>query len=149
MTNPEDPDPTLPAGLPLGLLLGRASGAIRDRLLALCPDAGDDVRLLGLMLTVGQAPDATQADHARHLGIDLNTASRLVTRAEALGLLARTPSPADRRAHHLRLTPQGRDLASRAQAAVRCIEDDLAHSLGRDRLDSLRATAQAILRLLG
>jgi DNA-binding MarR family transcriptional regulator len=150
MTRPDpgDPLPEALSDLPLGLLLGRVSGAFRARLLALCPEAGDDVRLVGLLLAIGQSPDATQADHARYLGIDLNTASRLVTRAEVEGFVERVPSPADRRAHLLRRTPRGQDLAARGAAAVRAIEDDISDRLGKDRLDTLRETAVSLLGLL-
>ncbi len=46
---------------------------------------------------------------AERLQLSPNTATELVTRAEEAGLVAREPSPDDRRAVRLRVTPRGYD----------------------------------------
>jgi DNA-binding MarR family transcriptional regulator len=58
-------------------------------------------------------PDIDQNGLAARLGVDRNTASQLVERLEAKGLLERRVSPADRRARLLRLTVRGERLHAR------------------------------------
>jgi DNA-binding MarR family transcriptional regulator len=51
--------------------------------------------------------------------------SRLVDRAEADGLVRRTPDPTDRRAQHVVLTEQGREAARRLSPLMSGLIDDL------------------------
>ncbi len=134
--------------LPLGLLLGRISGALRLQLLDACHENGNDVRLIGLVLAVQSNPGTTQADYARFLGIDLNTASRLINRAEKDGLIQRVASKSDRRAFALELTNEGRRLAGEGARAAKNIEARLQKDIGEQELVLFRGTAEVILRKL-
>ncbi len=131
--------------LPLGLLLGRVSGALRVQLLDACPQGGGDVRLIGLALAIKHRPGATQADYARFLGIDLNTASRLINKGEASGLWRRVASPVDRRAFALDLADAGKALAAEGMRAVDMIETRLVDAIGAEELALFRHTAERIL----
>lgn len=134
--------------LPLGLLLGRTSAAFRTRLLARLDFCEGDVRLIGLALAIDSNPDASQASYARFLGIDLNTASRLVNHAEAIGLLSRVPSSADRRAFVLHLSEAGQTLAARGRQAVQEIEAAIEDAIGQKQYAEFRRTAEQMLVLL-
>lgn len=134
--------------LPLGLLLGRISGRLGDSLLDRCPEAGGDVRVIGLALAIQSNPGAAQADYARFLGIDLNTASRLVARAEAAGFLRKLPSLLDRRAHVLVLTDAGQALVARGRAAVWQVQADLSAQIGPEDMAAFRRVAERMLAVL-
>ncbi len=56
---------------------------------------------------------------ADHLGLEKSTLSGLIDRAERRGLVARAPSPSDRRAVHVFLTAAGAELARRGADQVR------------------------------
>ncbi len=147
--NPPSTDDDRLSTLPLGLLLGRISGVFRTRLLEACQDIDSDVRLIGLALAIKGNPGFTQADHARFLGIDLNTASRLVNRAEELRILRRAQSALDRRAFTLELTAAGEMLATRGAEAIDRLEKDLKEAVGESEFDAFRRTAEQILCYLG
>lgn len=136
------------SSLPLGLLLGRVSAAFRLRLLDECDGSSDDVRLIGLALAIENNPNASQASYARFLGIDLNTASRLINRAEETQLLSRVPSPADKRAFVLQLSETGQALAAKGSRAIREIEATTEESIGKTQYEEFRRTAEQMLRLM-
>ena len=80
--------------------------------------AGHDVsmvqtRLLGVLRD--RRPTMNQL--AAFLGLDKSSVTGLVDRAERRGLVARVPSPADRRSILVTLTDDGRALAAQVQAA--------------------------------
>ncbi len=149
MTTPElkSPDEEALSTLPLGLLLGRISATFRMQLLEACRRVSEDVRLIGLAMAIESNPNATQASYARFLGIDLNTASRLINRAEESQLLSRVPSPADRRAFVLELSKDGQDLASTGVRAVEEIEAKIESAIGKKQYLEFRKTAEQILRI--
>ena len=72
------------------------------------------VRLLGVL----RDREPTMQELARFLGLDKSSVTGLVDRAERRGLVARTPSPADKRAVLVRLTDDGRSLVSEAAGLV-------------------------------
>lgn len=67
-------------------------------------------RLLGVL----RDREPTMNELARLLDLDKSSATGLVDRAERRGLVARVPSPSDRRAVLVRLTDEGRILVSAA-----------------------------------
>jgi DNA-binding MarR family transcriptional regulator len=56
---------------------------------------------------------------ADRLGVDTPTVTRKIQQLERLGLVARDADPDDRRAHRIRLTPDGRETLDRLTAAKR------------------------------
>jgi DNA-binding MarR family transcriptional regulator len=56
---------------------------------------------------------------AERLGVDAPTVTRKIQQLERLGLVARDADPDDRRAHRIRLTPQGCETLDRLTAAKR------------------------------
>jgi len=78
--------------------------------------------LFMLSRSAGAGPP-TQADLARHLGLDKSTITRLVRRMVDRDLLAVTASPTDGRARCLQLTGGGRRRAAEVDRASRALFD--------------------------
>lgn len=72
------------------------------------------IRLLGIL----RDRHAAMAEVARYLGLDKSSVTGLVRRAEARGLVARTPSPDDGRGVLVGLTAAGRDLVAKVEPSV-------------------------------
>lgn len=90
-----------------------------------------------LLRLVARQPDISVREAADELGLAANTASTLVSRLSADGLLIRTVDPDDRRVGRLRLTESAQRIADESRAARRAA---LTLALGRldpDQLDSL------------
>ncbi|WP_246230921.1 MarR family winged helix-turn-helix transcriptional regulator [Mycolicibacterium sediminis] len=104
-----------------------------------------------LLRLVGRQPDISVRHAAAELGLAPNTASTLVSRLSADGLLQRTVDPADRRVGRLRLTESSQRLADESRAARRAA---LAAALDRldagqlDRLTDGLAVLATLTRLL-
>ena len=77
-------------------------------------------------------PTRTQAALADAIGADKTRIISTLDDLQKRGLIAREPDPADRRARLLSLTPEGRALRERAQAAIRRKEDRLLSRLPAD-----------------
>lgn len=90
----------------------------------------------------------TATDVAREMDLDAGYMSRLLRDLERRRLVKRAPSPSDARQHHLRLTPEGRnvsaDLEKRARADVATLLRPLSDNKQRLMIDALR-TVQASL----
>jgi DNA-binding MarR family transcriptional regulator len=99
------------------------------------------VRLLGIL----RDRDAEMLELAAYLGLDKSSVTGLVTRAERRDLLHRTPSPRDRRAVLVSLTPQGRQLTRVAEQHVRHQIHTLATTLTDTEQTDLAALATRIL----
>lgn len=72
-----------------------------------------------LLRLVGRRPDVSVREAAAELGLAANTASTLVSRLAADGLLIRTIDGADRRIGRLRLAEEAQGIADRSREARR------------------------------
>jgi DNA-binding MarR family transcriptional regulator len=101
-------------------------------------------RVLGL---IRRHPGASLSDAAEHVGLTPSAASRLVDGLVARGYVCRVPSPADRRAVALTLSPKG---AALLEATHRATQELLAERLRalspeeRAALGSALATAREL-----
>lgn len=77
-----------------------------------------------------EALDATRL--SAQIAFDRSTLGNVLERLEARGCVERYPSPDDKRIKLLRLTPQGRAIARRAEAAVRRAQDRILAPLNVD-----------------
>lgn len=77
-------------------------------------EAGD----IGVMAMVGANPGLSQNDLAASLVLKKSAVTRVVQRLESRGFLTRSPSPRDRRAKSLILTPEGSLLAEAVRTAT-------------------------------
>jgi len=73
----------------------------------------------GVLVVTANAPGLDQAGIARALGFDRATTGALIHGLERRGLLRRESSSSDLRRKALAVTPRGRAMLRRAQAAVR------------------------------
>jgi DNA-binding MarR family transcriptional regulator len=98
-------------------------------------------RLLGVL----RDREPTMRELASLLGLDKSSTSGLVDRAERRGLVARRPSPADRRVVLVRLTDDGRALVRDVAARF---EADVVALLGHLTASEQRTLSRLISRLL-
>lgn len=90
-----------------------------------------------LLRLVGRRPDISVREAAAELGLAPNTASTLVSKLSADGLLLRTVDPDDRRVGRLRLTTPAQRIADESRAARRAALNAALHRLDDDRIAHL------------
>jgi DNA-binding MarR family transcriptional regulator len=76
-----------------------------------------DRALFPLLVGIARYGPVGVVDIADHVGRDHTTVSRQVAKLESLGLIERTPSPADRRINQAVITPKGRTLTGALDGA--------------------------------
>ena len=94
-----------------------------------------------LLRLVARQPGISVSAAAAELGLAANTASTLVSKLSAEGLLVRTPDPDDRRVGRLELTAPAQELADASRAAGRAV---LAEALDELDDDDTRALADGL-----
>ncbi len=85
-----------------------------------------------LLRLVARQPGISVSTAAAELGLAANTASTLVSKLSAEGLLVRTPDPDDRRVGRLELTAPAQELADASRAARRAVLAEALDELGDD-----------------
>jgi MarR family transcriptional regulator for hemolysin len=118
-------------------LLSRASQSLTDELTAaLEREVGISPRA-HCVLTTAMAGAFTQTELAHAVGLDKTTMVVTVDELELAGLAMRKPSPTDRRARVIAVTPAGRRKVAEAKAVTERIQ--------REWLATLAATEQKAL----
>ncbi len=84
---------------------------------------------LGLLVVLAQNEGASQTELARYAGVERATLGEAVEKLSKRGLIARRPSPRDRRSKVLYLTDEGRALLDRAIPLVEAHETEIAADL--------------------
>lgn len=97
-----------------------------------------------LLRLIGRQPGISVRRAADELGLAANTASTLVSRLSADGLLVRTPDPDDRRVGRLALTEPAQRLADESRAARRAALTDVLDRLSPDQIDALTSGLEVI-----
>jgi DNA-binding MarR family transcriptional regulator len=90
-----------------------------------------------LLWLVGRRPGISVSAAAAELGLVPNTASTLVSKLVANGLLIRTVGDTDRRVGHLRLAKPSQRIVDESRAARRALLSDVLDELDADQIDSL------------
>jgi DNA-binding MarR family transcriptional regulator len=90
-----------------------------------------------LLWLVGRQPDISVGAAAAELGLIPNSASTLVSKLVAKGLLVRTVGAADRRVGHLRLAEPTQQIVDASRAARRALLAEVLGELDGDQIDSL------------
>lgn len=88
---------------------------------------------------------ATLRDHERvtqqmlceSIHLDPNNCVLLLNALEASGLAERRRDPADRRRHHVEITPAGREALVKAERALESVEDQVLAGLSQDERHTL------------
>jgi DNA-binding MarR family transcriptional regulator len=121
--------------------LGRALIAIEQPILA-----EHDVSMwgYGVLSALRDEPMRAQAALARAIGADKTRLIPVLDELQRRGLIEREPDPADRRVRLLGLTPAGRDLHGRVQAAIRAAEVRLLDRLPAPDRAALLRSLQAL-----
>ena len=97
-----------------------------------------------LLRLVGRQPGISVSAAAAELGLAPNTASTLVSKLSADGLLVRTPDPEDRRVGRLALTAPAQRLADASRAARRAALAQVLDGLDADDARALAAGLQVL-----
>ena len=90
-----------------------------------------------LLWLVARQPETSVSAAAAELGLAPNTASTLVSKLVANGLLIRTVDDTDRRACRLRLAEPAQQIVDTSRAARRALLSTVLGELHRDQIDSL------------
>ncbi|HEY8539176.1 MAG TPA: MarR family transcriptional regulator [Steroidobacteraceae bacterium] len=86
-------------------------------------------------VAAGETP--TAADLCRRLNYDTGSMTRMLTRLERKGVIAREPSSEDRRIVRLRLTPAGRKLYPKLRDIVIRVLNHLTAGMSADEIQAL------------
>ena len=86
----------------------------------------------GVLVVIDANPGLTQTQLGNALGIDRSTVVAVIDRLESRGLVARQPSPNDRRSHALHLSGSGKATLRRLTERVRAHESEIARHLSTD-----------------
>ncbi len=90
-----------------------------------------------LLLLVGRRPGISVSSAAAELGLVANTASTLVSKLVAKGLLVRTASETDRRVGRLRLAGAAQQVVDSSRTARRAVLTEVLQELDDDQIQSL------------
>jgi DNA-binding MarR family transcriptional regulator len=90
-----------------------------------------------LLWLVGRQPGISVSAAAAELGLVPNTASTLVSKLVAKGLLIRTAGETDRRVGQLRLAGAAQQIVDASRAARRALLAEVLNELDDDQIDSL------------
>ncbi len=90
-----------------------------------------------LLWLVGRQPGISVSAAAAELGLVPNTASTLVSKLVANGLLVRTVGATDRRVGRLRLAEPTQQIVDASRAARRALLSEVLGELDDDQIDSL------------
>jgi DNA-binding MarR family transcriptional regulator len=138
-----------------GQLFFRLWRASHTRIAQALKSIGLTPPLFGLLNILGAREGAIQQEISAAMGVDPSTIVALVDELEAAGLAQRRPSPRDRRAREVAITPKGRRALERARKMAIDVEDEVLGGLTagerRELLTLLRrafdsAPAQALWR---
>ncbi len=100
-----------------------------------------------LLRLVGRQPGISVREAATELALVPNTASTLVTKSVADGLLVRTVDPDDRRVGRLRLTEPAQVIADESRAARRTTLAAVLDQLDPDERDDLARGLAVLARM--
>ena len=97
-----------------------------------------------LLWLVGRQPGISVSAAAAELGLVPNTASTLVSKLVANGLLVRTVCATDRRVGRLRLAEPTQQIVDASRAARRALLSEVLGELDDDQIDSLTKGLEVI-----
>jgi DNA-binding MarR family transcriptional regulator len=100
-----------------------------------------------MLRLVGRQPGISVREAATELGLAPNTASTLVSKLAADGMLVRTVDAEDRRVGRLRLTEPAQRIADQSRTARRAALSEVLDELAPDQLDSLHRGLQVLAEM--
>jgi MarR family transcriptional regulator, transcriptional regulator for hemolysin len=120
----------------LGWLLAQASHALSTAMTAAF-EAGGATPRGHCVLSTARTGEFTQKELADMVGLDKTTMVVTVDALEAAGLAERVPSPHDRRARVISVTPAGESVVEEGEKVVQRIQDEILSTLPADERDAL------------
>jgi DNA-binding MarR family transcriptional regulator len=102
-----------------------------------------------LLRLVARQPGISVSEAAADLGLAANTASTLVSKLTAGGLLNREADPADRRVGRLRLTESAQRIADTSRTARRAALTEVLDTLDDTEIDQLTAGLEVLTKMTG
>lgn len=99
----------------------------------------------GLMTLIGANPGLNQSRLAEAIGVDRSTMVTALNRLEGRGWIDRAPSPSDRRAFKVSLTPLGQTVLARSKRRVRTHEKRIAATLSPAQHEALMTLLDALV----
>lgn len=137
----ENSDMTQPSeageDLPLGYLLHRVAGVLRPQVGTQLRDLGIGLPELVCLRMLSMNPGQSSAELARNTKVTAQAMNQLLNRLEDLGAVTR-PHGSAGRTLPARLTPEGRKLLKRGQAAVLLADEQLLGSITPAELRQLK-----------
>ena len=131
-------------------LIGKLSNRLRrriDRLSSGGPFSGAQGRALHFLLA--QDEEVCQRDVEEALGLRPPTATELLKRMEAGGLICREPSPRDGRRKRILVSQKAQNCRSLVMEGLGGLEEELTRGLTEEELESFLRTAEKMLANLG
>ena len=128
-----------------GQLFFRLWRATHTRTAELLGPVGLTPALFALLNVIGARQGAIQQELGSALGIDRSTMVSLIDQLENAGLARRRPSPLDRRAREIAITPKGRRLLQRARGLISQVEDEVLAGLTAEERGALLALLRRAL----
>ena len=101
--------------------------------------------LFALLNVIGARDGAIQQALGTAMGIDPSTMVSLIDQLEGAGLARRRPSPTDRRAREVLITPKGRRLLERARKLITGVEGEVLGGLSSAERDQLTTLMRRVL----
>ena len=129
----------------LNWLLAQASHALASELAAAFASTGISPRGHSV-LGAAQTGAHTQKGLAELVGLDKTTMVATLDSLEQAGLAKRVPSPTDRRAHVIEVTPAGRRKFAAGNKIIAGVQADVLASLGETDGDALLAILGRLVR---
>jgi DNA-binding MarR family transcriptional regulator len=116
----------------LGYNLRRAQVAVFQNFAEMVGASEPTPGQFGVLVVIDANPGLSQTQLGNALGIDRSTVVAVIDRLESRGLVARQPSPNDRRSHALHLSDSGKATLRRLIERVRAHECEIARHLSPD-----------------
>lgn len=127
-------------------LLHRAAQRMRTATGEQAEHHGLQLRDYIVLSALHKAPNLTQVELSRSLGLDKTTLMSQLDRLERAGLIERRPDPGDRRARIPEITPQGEAVRSTVAAASEEVEQAALQTFSGDEVALLR---RMLLEMIG
>jgi DNA-binding MarR family transcriptional regulator/uncharacterized glyoxalase superfamily protein PhnB len=131
-------------------IITRAVLRLGRRLRAARPDRSVNLSTLALLTTLHRLGPMSAVQLAKAEKLQPQSLTRLLAKMARDGLIARQPDPADRRAHLIEITRQGRGVVARDIAARRAwLTQAMEMALTAEERDQLARAAPLMLRVAG
>src|SRR3954451_20141300 len=142
---PSKPSAEAPVSEYAGQLFFRLWRASHTGVAAALGALGLTPALFALLNVIGAREGAIQQELGSAMGIDPSTMVSLIDQLEGAGLAKRRPSPRDRRAREVTITPKGRRPLERRRKAAAQVDDEVLRGLsGGERRQLLGLLRRAL-----